>query len=255
MKKYKTNFSKEELHAALHANDKEAAVLIEDEDEWVKFKDKFEAFLKKAEKIPVLGGLIDDIVCMVSLVDSYVRREYRNIPTAAILSIAAALVYLLSPIDLIPNAIPVIGYLDDASVVLLLLGFGIDQELDKYREWQEQNRKSALIAFEQLLAEELAQVIGENYLAAVIVDDDAMKMLVTEERDSEPPIACSVKMVKVPLKALAEYDATEQGEIAEVLNETVKAECIYWTKQAQRQVYSEPDFEEKWDDYMIEEGS
>ena len=50
MKKYKTNFSKEELHAALHANDKEAAVLIEDEDEWVKFKDKFEAFLKKAEK-------------------------------------------------------------------------------------------------------------------------------------------------------------------------------------------------------------
>ena len=95
-------------------------------------------------------------MCMVSLVDSYVRREYRNIPTAAILSIAAALVYLLSPIDLIPDAIPVIGYLDDASVVLLLLGFGIDQELDKYREWQEQNRKSALIAFEQLLAEELA---------------------------------------------------------------------------------------------------
>ena len=50
-------------------------------------------------------------------------------------------------------------------------------------------------------------------------------------------------------------DATEQGEITEVLNETVKADCIYWTKQAQRQVYSEPDFEEKWDDYMIEEGA
>ena len=44
MKKYKTDFSKEELHAALHANDNEAIAIIEDAGRWTKFIEKFEAF-------------------------------------------------------------------------------------------------------------------------------------------------------------------------------------------------------------------
>ena len=33
-------------------------------------------FLKKAEKIPVLGSVLDDIVTMLDLVDSYMKKEY-----------------------------------------------------------------------------------------------------------------------------------------------------------------------------------
>ena len=32
--------------------------------------------------------------------------------------------YVLSPIDIIPDAIPFVGYLDDAAVVLLVLNLG-----------------------------------------------------------------------------------------------------------------------------------
>ena len=254
MKKYRTNFSREELHAALHANDQEAITIIEDADRWTKFKEELEAFLKKAEKIPVIGGMIDDIVCMLALVDSYVNKKYRDIPMGTIVSIVAALLYLLCPVDLIPDAIPVLGYVDDAAVIFLILNLGVDRDLNRFRSWQEQNRKSALASFEQVLAEELAEVIGERYLAAVVVCDDTIKMLVTEDQESRQPVECIVEAVKVPVVALSEYDVREPGEILEVLYETVNLDGVPWMGEAEKRVYSEPDFDGKWDDFIIQEG-
>ncbi len=43
------------------------------------------------------------------------------LPRAAKIALAAAMVYLASPIDLIPDFIPVIGYLDDVLVAALLV--------------------------------------------------------------------------------------------------------------------------------------
>ena len=254
MKKYRTDFSKEELHAALHAHDHEAMVIIEDEGQWKKFKEKFETFLKKVKKIPVLGDMIDDIVCMVSLVDSYVKKEYRGIPITTIVSIVAALIYLLSPIDLIPDAIPIIGYLDDAAVVLLILNFGVDKDLDKYRSWQEQNRRSTLDSFEQILAEEFAEMIDDGYLAAIILcEGDHLKLLIASDQDSEGPVDCIIKEVKAPMRALAEFDVEEEKEIIGVLDETIVRNGIKWMNGAEKKAYFEPNFEEKWDDYIIKE--
>jgi len=42
-------------------------------------------------------------------------------PKAAKLATVLAIVYVLSPIDLIPDAIPVLGWLDDGVVVYVLL--------------------------------------------------------------------------------------------------------------------------------------
>jgi len=43
------------------------------------------------------------------------------LPRAAKIALAAAAVYLLSPIDLIPDFIPVVGYLDDALLAAVVL--------------------------------------------------------------------------------------------------------------------------------------
>lgn len=255
MKKYRTDFTREELHAALHANDNEAVSIIEDADKWAKFKEEFEAFAKKAEKIPVLGGMIDDIICMVELIDSYVKKEYRDIPVGTIVSIAAALIYLLSPIDIIPDMIPVIGYVDDAAVVLFILNLGVDRDLDKYRMWKEENRKSALDSFEQVLAEELAQVIGDGYLAAIMIsENNTIKMLVTMGQDSELPAECIIKVLKVPVKALAEFDVEETEAVIGILDETIVRKNIRWMNGTEKRTYFEPDFDEKWDDFIIQEG-
>jgi uncharacterized membrane protein YkvA (DUF1232 family) len=44
-----------------------------------------------------------------------------TIPRAAKIALAAAAVYLLSPIDLIPDFLPVIGYVDDLLLAAVVL--------------------------------------------------------------------------------------------------------------------------------------
>ena len=43
------------------------------------------------------------------------------LPRAATIALAAALVYLASPLDLIPDFIPFVGYLDDVLVAALVV--------------------------------------------------------------------------------------------------------------------------------------
>jgi uncharacterized membrane protein YkvA (DUF1232 family) len=140
MGEYKTIFSNEELRAALHGNDRKAKDILENQGKWEEFKEKFDAFLKKAAKIPILGEVIDDIITMLDLVDAYMKKEYTAVPAGTIVSIVAALIYVLSPIDLIPDTIPIIGWVDDVAVVKFLLKFGVGKDLDKFRAWKDINR-------------------------------------------------------------------------------------------------------------------
>src|SRR5680860_175375 len=60
---------------------------------------------------------------------------YKDVPWLVIASIGGSLLYVLSPIDLIPDFIPFVGYLDDALVFAACLKFA-QQDLEKYREWK-----------------------------------------------------------------------------------------------------------------------
>ena len=84
---------------------------------------------------------------MYQLVESYIKREYTDIPLTSIISILAALIYVVSPIDLIPDFIPVAGYLDDVAVVTLVLSLGVGHDLEKYKSWQEKLRENAIEEF------------------------------------------------------------------------------------------------------------
>jgi uncharacterized membrane protein YkvA (DUF1232 family) len=68
-----------------------------------------------------------------SMVKDYVQGNYRKLPWWSVASVAAALGYFLAPIDLIPDFIPGLGYLDDAAVFALVLS-GIREDLKKYAE-------------------------------------------------------------------------------------------------------------------------
>nr|WP_166462266.1 YkvA family protein [Lacrimispora amygdalina] len=52
--------------------------------------------------------------------------------------IIAGLLYLVSPIDLMPDAIPVVGLLDDGLVLLYVLRTA-HNDLMSYEEWREEN--------------------------------------------------------------------------------------------------------------------
>ena len=58
---------------------------------------------------------------MLRLARAYARAEYRDVPAAMLLQIVGALLYLVNPLDLLPDSIPGIGLLDDAFILSLTI--------------------------------------------------------------------------------------------------------------------------------------
>ncbi len=76
-------------------------------------------------KVKLTAGLLKD----------YCKGNYREVPWNTIASLGFGIAYLVSPIDLIPDVIPFLGYTDD----LALLGFifrGFSQDLEEYAQWK-----------------------------------------------------------------------------------------------------------------------
>ena len=73
---------------------------------------------------------------LVRLVRAYTSGDYREISTSTIVSGLAVLLYVLSPIDLVPDFIPVIGFLDDLSLVSWFM-IKFQGEITRFREWEQ----------------------------------------------------------------------------------------------------------------------
>lgn len=135
-KKTKVNITEEQAQNALIANNEKAQELLNDDN-------KMFAFLSQLEnKLNALGGIVEklkDVPLIVDLVKAYTRKEYREIPIGTIIGLVSALVYFLSPADLIPDFIPGIGYLDDITVIgfAVKLAYKDLQDFKKWKEWKE----------------------------------------------------------------------------------------------------------------------
>lgn len=80
-----------------------------------------------------LGRFVSDLRLLLSIVKDYAKGDYRKIPFWTIAAIVAALLYVLSPVDLIPDVIPGVGYVDDAFVMAACLAL-IEQDLQEYKD-------------------------------------------------------------------------------------------------------------------------
>ena len=94
---------------------REAAKLTEDDarrlvDRHRELDDKFKRVPEKLKKV------VNQVKLLYELVRSYIDGTYREIPWVSIATAVAAIVYFLAPIDLIPDVIPGIGYVDDLLV-------------------------------------------------------------------------------------------------------------------------------------------
>lgn len=92
-----------------------------------------EAKIKGSGKLKRFGA---DVKLMFSLIRDYWKGHYRDIPWKSIAAIAGALLYVLNPLDFIPDMIIGIGFLDDAGVVALCLKL-VESDLHKYAAWKE----------------------------------------------------------------------------------------------------------------------
>ena len=123
----------EVIEVQIKKNEKEAESIANDPDKLEKFLCRMEDKLKD---IPAVGDTLSMVPTLVSMVRAYAKKEFTDVPFGTIVAIVAALMYVLSPVDLIPDSIPVIGYLDDAAVVAFCLK-NIEADVEAYKEWRD----------------------------------------------------------------------------------------------------------------------
>lgn len=72
---------------------------------------------------------------MFRLIRASMAGEYTGVPGTTVAAAVAVLIYFLSPIDLIPDFIPVLGLLDDVALVAWF-STTLKGEMDKFQEWE-----------------------------------------------------------------------------------------------------------------------
>lgn len=82
-----------------------------------------------------LKGVLDDLQLIFRLVRAWLRREYTDISKQSLIVLVAAVVYLLMPIDAIIDVIPIVGLMDDVTVIGLALA-AAKAEIEKFRRWE-----------------------------------------------------------------------------------------------------------------------
>ncbi len=106
----------------------------------IKDPSRFKTMLKDAgdmvdgTKEGPLKEIITEVKLLINMLRDYKRGSYTTLPKRTILSVTAALLYLVSPIDVIPDFIPLIGVVDDIFV-LNFVWKQISKDLEDYAFW------------------------------------------------------------------------------------------------------------------------
>ncbi|MDI9870538.1 MULTISPECIES: YkvA family protein [Bacteroidota] len=79
--------------------------------------------------------LTDKLTTLSRMVKAYVSGQYRIVPWPTILKIVAVLIYFVSPIDVIPDILPIIGLTDDLAIVLWLFR-ALHEDIENFEAWE-----------------------------------------------------------------------------------------------------------------------
>ena len=117
-------------------NEKDVQKIFDDFDNYTQEDaDKVMNNADRIEKIMSNGTLskfLKDVKVYFRMLSDVFSRRYTRVPKGTVAAIVGTLLYVLSPVDVIPDVIPVVGYLDDAAVLALCLKFA-KHDVDEYK--------------------------------------------------------------------------------------------------------------------------
>ena len=108
-----------------------ATAIYEDRDKIWELLNKTKEKLEQNEE---LKSLFDDVRLLIELIKDYNKGEYTGLSKNSIILVIISLIYLVSPLDIIPDFL-VGGFLDDATVIAFILK-KIEAEITAYKNWK-----------------------------------------------------------------------------------------------------------------------
>ncbi len=135
--KTKREYSERKLRKSLDENKEKAKAFLADDEKMEKL---FRDFEKKLKLIPKIGKRASDVAVLLSMLRAYIKKQYTDVSIATIIAAVAGLIYVVNPMDVVPEYVLGVGILDDAAVLGIILQ-AMHMDLNKYKKWQKANGK------------------------------------------------------------------------------------------------------------------
>ena len=89
-----------------------------------------------------IAAFRDQLSIVTRLLKAYASGDYRQLPWKTLIRIIAVLIYFVSPIDILPDFLPIVGLTDDIALMFWLFS-GIKDDIEKFRQWEQTTASSS----------------------------------------------------------------------------------------------------------------
>lgn len=218
-----------------------------------KFLKSIRKWACKVKNIPLLGALAEDLSTLLDMLRDCSRGVYRKLPRGLMIAAVIALAYALSPIDLLPDLIPLAGFLDDAAVLAVLLEFCVAGDLLRYRAWRDPLRQKGLEALNDNLTAQILEIIGNLRLAAAfLTEQKQIRMLLCAPGETAHPLPCREALLDLPLEQLETLGVEDWENLGQFLSLIFDDDRIPWSHLGPRPFRPEYDPQAQTDEFIIE---
>ena len=101
----------------------------------IKKLEKKKSKLRKILNLAAFSNQKEKAKLLLELVLEYKKGNYKTIPWRSIAAITFTLLYIINPLDIVPDILPFVGFVDDISVFLALSKL-VEKDLELYTEWK-----------------------------------------------------------------------------------------------------------------------
>jgi uncharacterized membrane protein YkvA (DUF1232 family) len=118
---------------------KKAELMLENQQQFSILMDN--AFVKMGQFTEQFYDVQDQSMGLLRMLNAWMKREYTNVSPKAILAMLAAVIYFVNPFDLISDYLPVVGLMDDITLITYVVTT-FNKEIERFMVWEQTTVKS-----------------------------------------------------------------------------------------------------------------
>ncbi len=115
---------------------KKAKSILNNKSTVVELVTKALSFCKKLGNISIIKKWFLDIPKLCDMLIDTINGVYKNTPYSSLIMVVIAIIYAVSPFDILPDAIPLAGLIDDAAILKIVLDT-VKNDMESYTTWKE----------------------------------------------------------------------------------------------------------------------
>ncbi len=137
--------TKEKIKAQIDKFSLKAKEIIDNPEKVSVILEKAISLCDDLSYLRIIGKYFKEASLVCNMINDYICKRYTAVPTATVITLLAAVLYFVSPIDIIPDFLPLIGHLDD-MLVFSFVQEAMKVDIKKYEKWKKEKENLDLIS-------------------------------------------------------------------------------------------------------------